>query len=440
MTMKRRKGTGGEGDEDEKKKQRGEKFELGGLMAELGVQMSADVVQRLEQVVEARMEERVEKATEEARAFRAKIRRAGASEIVEFRVTSPPSVSAAEAMEFLSTLNADDLTEYLLDMCEELGVDAQFAFRVPVGERAWVFRLSFESEKSTERVLKSERGGDRVLMEMLDERGILFGEYLAGVGDDWNLSLFTRLLRNDDEICSEVQQDAMQESESKTLEWLVRDGLYNPRFNTAAAMVSCGNTLALRMLVDEGYDPNCARSDGLQALSNATSPSAMVDALLQAGAKVELLIGTVTPPLQSLRRMLQLRPQETKAKFPGEQIFRHLSVCSRPILGIVELMREYDYPAPDMSIVNDPGNCIAFALFTFRYTAERPMAPTDGQRATLLWRTHTHYAFPPKVKDCVKTVLLCLKRVCPRLPRDLRNLLLLGVYGKTRAYVPGRLW
>ncbi len=185
--------------------------------------------------------------------------------------------------------------------------------------------------------------------------------------------------------------------------------------------------LGLEMLVKEGHDPNHVSEHGYQPLSYVYLAS-MVDALIAVGAEVELLNGTIVPKIHALRRMLQLCPQQTKAVFGSDVLLTQSLI---PAILCAKLMREYDYPPPCPLILDSSSGDIAWALFNFKYTNRRPVFTRAN---FIFWRSHTHYASPQKVKDQVLTTLLCFKRVVPRLPRDMRILLLNCTFGEDYFY------
>ncbi len=165
------------------------------------------------------------------------------------------------------------------------------------------------------------------------------------------------------------------------MEWLIDDGLYDAEHNTQDTIVFCRNKRGLRLLIEEGYDPNHILSMYLhfpfQPLTLGDRTAEMVDALLAVGAKVELLNGEVLPSVAAFRRMMQLRPEETRAVFSSETLMRLLARSGsrqREIYRLewVEMMREFDFPAPDMSGLRDSEGAIAAALFTFKYKNVRP--------------------------------------------------------------------
>ncbi len=290
------------------------------------------------------------------------------------------------------------------------------------------------SEKSLKRILHSPRAGWHLIAERLDLSNASFGELLTAVVPRVDPSVFTAYLREGaaeesrgydcyHQYLESAQRRGLKAASPAVLQWLIREDFYKPAKNRPSTIVSCGNELGLKILIREGYDVNYYDNQrGFSALSYPSRTAKMVDVLLECGAKVELLHGMVPPSVAALRRLLQLRPVETRAKFTGGSI---LSNCYEP-LRYAEVMHDFDYPTPDKKRVKDCLGSIPCALFTFGFMNQRPHV---WHYSDLLWRPHMHYAFPQATKDCVETALLCFKRVCPHLPRDMRNLLLVRAFG-----------
>ncbi len=198
------------------------------------------------------------------------------------------------------------------------------------------------------RVLDSPRGGWRIFADC----GVgWFVDFLFSLNKSFSLSFFTSFVKQHevakggDDLRRGSQSEGFRHWDAKILEWLVRDNLYDKRFNKPETIVTCGNLMGLKMLVAEGYDPNYAGKYGTQPLSAPLCSKDMVDMLIKAGAKVELLNGRKLPSVNALRRMLQLRLTETKAKFTGEVSMRNKGVG---LLPYVEFMREFNYPEPQL--------------------------------------------------------------------------------------------
>ncbi len=285
--------------------------------------------------------------------------------------------------------------------------------------------------RALERALYSPAGGASFLEGCLDDWDESFAEMVLRLHREGvELSVLTRLLseeKDDEEGRLEDWKDQAQcagfECDGpEVLQWLVRDGLFCDDSLDPVSMCVVANRAGLTLLLDAGFSPNHAT--GIVQPLCCQSSADMVDALLEAGARIELLTGAMLPTAVAFRRMLQLQPQATRAKFPADAIVRLEPQDSW--LEVVEVMHEFGYPAPDLAGVPLDVNELAAVLFTFEYTSARPLV---GQ---MLWRRHTHHASDPLTKQRVATALLCMKRACPRLPKNIRNLLLLEAFGKVR--------
>ncbi len=129
--------------------------------------------------------------------------------------------------------------------------------------------------------------------------------------------------------------------------------------------------------------------------------------------------------------MLQVRPQETRAKLPGRRILELAKKEHASVLQYVRVMREFDFPAPDVTGIADTHQQIACALFTFQYTRAFPAEVTAGSHHGHLfaWRPHTHFACDWWTQRRVTTALMCFKSVCPRMPKDMRLMVLTAAFG-----------
>ncbi len=201
-------------------------------------------------------------------------------------------------------------------------------------------------------------------------------------------------------------------------------------------MIKCGNALAVKVLAAEGHDPNHADYMGRQPLTTCFRGAEMIDALLEAGAKVDLLTGTISQSDAALRRLLELFPEQMKAKFGAEQLIWQGGF---EVLERVKMVREFGFQAPSFEnwsfgnwkLEKDSlrHRVIAGALFTFQYTHERPDLSVPIEYERFLWRPWTHYAYDISIRLCVWTALLCLKRARCDLPSELRQLILIAAFG-----------
>ncbi len=342
----------------------------------------------------------------------------------------------------LMRLSEFERCHFLLSLCEEMGVNAMPSYTVTRDaseheqHEEYVVplfdsKLSASSTATLKRVLDSRRGGFALLRKSLQLRGdaqVFRHCFERGV----DLSVFDNLLRDLENawLRSQAQSEGMLSTSPEILGWMVRNGFYQANFNRESAIVQCGNKLGLRLLIAEGWDPNGTNKYGDQALTYAKRTPEMIDALLSVGAKIQLLRSSfILPPLGAFRRMLQLRPAETKAHFAHSALLR-----SGSVLDWVQLMREFDYPAPDTANLGDTDGEIAAALCTFQYSIVRranvKWEPTNPKR--FFWRPWTHYASDEDTHNRVLAALRCFKRTCPNLPRDMRKKLLLLAFGEVR--------
>ncbi len=390
------------------------------------------VKERAKELVEERLQEEVREAL-----GRDDLVRAGAVEIVRHRISRPPSAAVRTAAAFLENMCQYSRFHYLMALCEELAVAADIAYVIE-GEESDTVLLLFDldaADDMLQRVVESPSGGLQLIQQYFDRGGrfALVDRMVPG----FDLASLTPMLRREQardqvRLRSDAHCTALKSYRPLMLEWLVRDGLYSAQLNDSNDAITCGNSLAISMLAAEGRDFNYSNVYGRQALCCPERCVKTVEPLLAAGAKVELLSGKLIPGTRVLRRLLQLRPQETRAKFPGNVLLSADVERWCPVLPYVELMREFDYPAPDVSGIADPDDDIACALFTFDYTSQRPPLPLA--EGLMYWRPKTHYAFCEDRQVDVFNVLLCFKRLCPQLPRDIRNMLLVHTYGRTRNF------
>ncbi len=391
---------------------------------------SAEVNVRLVEE-EARELERNE--LEEAMKYLAGPGRAGVAAMVSVGGLMRGEAESRRLFASLAKLPLSERCELVLKACEEEGKNIRCSY-ILTGKK---FRTIAEccilssdsSPDSIIRVLESQFGGWLVLVELArrTERTLVEVADRAGA-----LDRCFELLAKEWSLLSGVQEDAFKSSSPVTLEWLISTGLYDADRNSSYAILWCENELGLRKLVEEGRDPNgeaeWGNGDLEQPLTASDRSARMVDALLSVGAKIELLTGRAVPSPAALRRMLQLQSAVTRKKFPGEVILRNLGRHERALYH-VQVMREFDYPTPVITGAYDRFG-VREASFTFQYIRERPpLRPRKDGTMRFLWRPHTHYACSIALHAAVKTTLLCLKRMCNQLPKDIRNLLLETAFG-----------
>ncbi len=87
-------------------------------------------------------------------------------------------------------------------------------------------------------------------------------------------------------------------------------------------------------------------------------------------------------------------------------------------------MRQYNYtvsPTLSNAVIKDS---MLSALFTYGYLARLPVAVRYADPKWFHWRPHTHrfkVAQRPQLQALVFTALCAMHRACARLPRDVRN-------------------
>ncbi len=209
-----------------------------------------------------------------------------------------------EAGVYLESLDEYEKCDYIMTVCDEIGVVAQFIFEDEDLEDQEIKLLSnVSSERSFQRVLESPWGGSRALQNHLDTKGLSFWEFLNIVSENVILSVFTRFMEEgraagDISNLVNAQVHAMQFYDPSMLEWLIRDGLYDASLNPIGLVLFCRNTLGLSRVLFDGQDPNLQTSTGIRPLLCRWCTADMVDLLVAAGAKVELLDGDFLPSLR----------------------------------------------------------------------------------------------------------------------------------------------
>ncbi len=394
---------------------------------------------------------------------RAAIIREGTEEIVMERVEYPPSPATVEAANFLLGLSEEKRCNFVLTVCEQLNYQMSCWYEFESSKCAffkcieghddedrgedledseaeddrWIVIRTMPIGDEAEpldaimrRVLESPCGGWRLVQEHLQECS--FGHILANMQD---FSMFTPFLREDQlagsDSCLQIaQSDGFKSESPKILECLLKDQLYSARFNNGATVVTCRNQLGLDLLVAECLDPNSSDRTGTQALSYWEHTPEMFEAFVSAGARPELLNGLVVPSPRTLEKLLRLNPEPMKAMFPGERLLLGSHMLQ---LEYASVMRAFDYPTPEITIVGKKRDHIDFALFTFRFFRQPPpLVLGRCPLQSMLWRPHTHYACGSRMRRIVMAALMSFKRVCPRFSRDMRNVILHLAFEKVR--------
>ncbi len=193
------------------------------------------------------------------------------------RFHDPLTREEAEGAEFLRGLPCLERCNLVVSLHEGKNVAVSWTELVKVSHVFDEF-----GELCFKRVLDSPRGGEGFLNSVLGPYS--WGEFLARVRDDVNLSTFTQFLvgpfKEVERRC--LQRYAFAIAKSRILEWMVRDRLYNARWNWTNTVVEWVSAYGVKLLVSEGIDLNCVR-EGRQALTQYSLTPAAAEALLLGG-------------------------------------------------------------------------------------------------------------------------------------------------------------
>ncbi len=333
---------------------------------------------------------------------------------------------ALDAVAFLNGLSDYERCDYMMTLAEELTANVLEAYIVGNPGRTLSVLSANSSERSCARVAKSPSGGVRLLAEFVDAFGEELTLFLDGLAPEFDFSVLREVF-GDELRLERAHRGAFSSSSPKFLQFLIREGLCNVSLIRPVQIVECGNALALSFLIANGHDPNYERWDGVHALTHPRRSAVMVDELVAAGAKMESLRWNFDcPSPAALRRMLQLQPELVKAAFSWNTL-----LINRPVLELMEVMREFDFPPPPARLLDgDAGGFIDWAMFTFGFKKQQPRMCETNLRVRIFWRPHTHVFCEDSIKKRVVAALLCCKRHCPRLPRDMRAVLLIEAVGR----------
>ncbi len=364
-----------------------------------------------------------------------------------------------KALAHLAKLPLVERCEFVVNLCEELYGSGRGRLISPCFR---YYSTRFGTASNNDCVILGPEVSAKLILRMVSLGGTkAVSDYAVSIGKSacevlkWQEvpTLYEAELRKGTLLGPDLQEVALQSPSSEMLQWLVRTANYKAHRFGANSMRSCGNEKGVKLLTSRGFNPNQAdEKDFVQPLSYINRSAAMVDVLLAHGAKIELLNGKFLPSAVALRRMLQLQPDVTKAKFGADFILRW-ALYRAALLDYVGVMREFAIALPDMTTfrytlpdeakrmpvsrnldnaVDDADAIAACALFTHNYIkVKSSVAARSPGRGRLLWRPHTHYACDD-TRESVMTALLCCKRICKCLPRDIRNLLLLASFGEVR--------
>ncbi len=368
--------------------------------------------------------------------------RVGTTELVE-RFFGNFSWNVDHACSMMRTWSQAERIAHVLSYCELLGVDAHQVYKQGK-EQLLVLIESPQIDAATmQRILHSPRGGMRLLLEfaahsrfacVADEcqtdrdlgvkicrkhsKKTLADFICESICDNVDSQFAKVMLRDNIFVRAQVQILGFRAESPLVLQWLVSNRLYKPGLRTET-LLSCRNSLGFQMLAGEGIIMDFTARN--TEATNAAIEPRMVELMLQSGSIISpKVVGLPKPAV--LRRLLQLRSQETKTAVTLEQILR---LSRSDGMAYASLLIEFDYALDNWS--GETNTAIYCALFTLRAvnlqpTPQRRLLPFEVP--LVWWRFHTHHLFEPNVKKCVLTALLCMYRSRRRIPRELRKMLL----------------
>ncbi len=231
-----------------------------------------------------RVQQEVRERVAEALAL-AKLRRAGAVEIIrsDGELIKPYSPGVLEAGRYIAVKLGTrcERTDYMLSLCEELGVNAEAVYCFPRAHSDGAAGLTTSGSCRPSQTLNDwthiakPARRPALALEYLDGMNIRFGEFVQEFvdrhGDNFDLSLFSVVLEQQraagiDDYHRDIQTAALTCSSAAVLAWLVRGGHYDASRNTVSSLVPCGNETGLKLLLGQGFDINAA-NDKASSLS-----------------------------------------------------------------------------------------------------------------------------------------------------------------------------
>jgi hypothetical protein len=94
-------------------------------------------------------------------------------------------------------------------------------------------------------------------------------------------------------------------------------------------------------------------------------------------------------------------------------------------LVIARILQEHDVRLPDEFTCPTPAACAALLSYhRIRVTEANELLLKRAKADDFVWRPHTHRYFGQVVKDQVFTILLVFRKLSPKMPRDIRELIL----------------
>ncbi len=138
-----------------------------------------------------------------------------------------------EAMTHLAGLNEFQRCDYIMTLCEEIGATPDFVYEERVktltGRVIIVNVLSIESSmRSFSRVLSSSPNSELVLRQFLQAYSGRWLYLLENLDPEVDLSLFSPFVKESRRVLPEMQTAGFQSVSPKIIQWLIRDGLFDP--------------------------------------------------------------------------------------------------------------------------------------------------------------------------------------------------------------------
>lgn len=205
-----------------------------------------------------------------------------------------------------------------------------------------------------------------------------------------------------------------------------------------SAIFSVGNVPALKWMRDMGFDL-WKRGRFVTPIHGARSRSVVAFLLDEAGADLPLLFSPkwLAPP-RVLRWVAEINPTGFRSAVKTavilfEGVDRNGSLRSKISLEYIKLLRDYDIVIPRGEILAVRNEQMLCALITYGYRRQMPANTICLAPNWVAWThwTHRHFRHDAAISQRVWYALLCLKRACPALPRDLRlrNIMELALEG-----------
>jgi hypothetical protein len=245
--------------------------------------------------------------------------------------------------------------------------------------------------------------------------------------------------------CPELQARAIESPSSNLMESMLEFGLYESTRNSGneESLFFAHNVAALKQLLSErSYDME-KRLFGKTILQDRlqNNDKSQVRILLQAGADAASLLGLAISP-SMLKVIFEVKPAFTNLLAENVSHLRRILFSRKGLKRggyIVLLLKRVGLVVPDELIMEAidsnfysivaPLVCLKVIPLQWSPGIETVLqsVPETERIQHFIWQPHVHRFCAPVVKLVVKTILLTLKRRCPRMPREIRLKLLLFV-------------